>query len=274
MVTAYSMIANGGRKVEASFIDRIQDRYGRTVWRHDKRDCSECGAGEWTGQNEPELIDVREQIVDPISAFQMVGIMEGVVQRGTATRLKALNRPLAGKTGTTNNYKDAWFVSYTPDMAVGVYVGYDQPKPMGRRATGGGLAAPIVKDFLAEALKDVPPTPFRAPEGAVLVRVNSKTGLPSRGAGSIVEAFKPSEVPAGAVPLGQDGQPQQGAEQDGSPEYTAEAQAAGGQPAGAQAAVPQAAPQQPRYEAPPPRQRRAPPRRRSGFPGLGGLFGN
>ena len=272
MVNAYSMIANGGKKIDATFIDRIQDRYGRTVWRHDKRDCSSCSAREWTGQAEPELIDVREQVVDPISAFQMVGIMEGVVQRGTATRLRALKRPLAGKTGTTNDYKDAWFVGYTPDLAVGAYVGYDQPKPMGRSATGGGLAAPIVKDFLAEALKDVPPTPFRAPPGAVLVRVNSKTGLPARGGGggTIVEAFKPNEVPVGAVPLGPDGKPvrQQAAPQDGFPDFPGSAEAVPGQPPAAQAAAPQAIPEQ----APPPRQRRAPPPRRTGFPGLRGLF--
>ncbi|WP_372929183.1 penicillin-binding protein 1A [Methyloceanibacter sp.] len=277
MVNAYSMIANGGKKVEATFIDRVQDRYGRTVWRHDKRDCSLCSAREWTGQGEPELIDVRDQVVDPVSAYQMVGIMEGVVQRGTATRLRALKRPLAGKTGTTNDYKDAWFVGYTPDMAVGVYVGYDQPKPMGRSATGGGLAAPIVKDFLAEALKDVPPAEFRPPEGAVLVRVNSKTGLPARGGGggTIVEAFKPNEVPPGAIPLGRDGKPQgqaaeEGAQPDGFPQYPAEAQAgAPGQPAGAQAAAPQAAPQPPpQASAPPPRQRRAPRRERGLFRGF------
>ncbi|MGD9069813.1 MAG: penicillin-binding protein 1A, partial [Methyloceanibacter sp.] len=165
MVTAYSMIANGGRKVDATFIDRIQNRYGRTIWRHDKRDCSGCAAREWASQEEPELVEVNEQIVDPIAAYQMVGIMEGVVTSGTARRLLSLNRPIAGKTGTTNNYKDAWFIGYTPDLVVGSYVGYDQPKPMGRSATGGGLAAPIVKEFFAEALKDVPPQPFRAPEG-------------------------------------------------------------------------------------------------------------
>ncbi|MGD8691736.1 MAG: penicillin-binding protein 1A, partial [Methyloceanibacter sp.] len=129
MVTAYSMIANGGRKVDATFIDRIQNRYGRTIWRHDKRDCSGCAAREWASQEEPELVEVNEQIVDPIAAYQMVGIMEGVVTSGTARRLLSLNRPIAGKTGTTNNYKDAWFIGYTPDLVVGSYVGYDQPKP-------------------------------------------------------------------------------------------------------------------------------------------------
>ena len=152
-------------------------------------------------------------------------------------------------------------------MAVGVYVGYDQPKPMGRSATGGGLAAPIVKDFLDEALKDFPPTPFRAPPGAVLVRVNSKTGLPVRGggAGSIVEAFKPDEVPGGAVPLGQNGQPQPGAQEDGFPEYpSAEAQPE--VPGAAQAAAP--APAAPPQAAPPRRQRRERPASTGIFRGL------
>jgi penicillin-binding protein 1A len=253
MVTGYAMIANGGKKVEATFIDRIQDRYGRTVWRHDKRDCGECGAREWTGQPEPELVDVREQVVDPISAFQMVGIMEGVVQSGTARRLKVLNRPVAGKTGTTNDYKDAWFIGYTPDLVVGSYVGFDQPRNMGRSATGGGLAAPIVRDFLKEALEGVPAVPFRAPPGAVLVRVNHKTGLPARGggAGVIMETFKPGQMPAGAVgvPVGGEAQAAPG---EGFPEYPDSAQAG-----------------------PPPGQNRPRPRPApSGFPtpGAGGLY--
>jgi penicillin-binding protein 1A len=127
MVTGYSMIANGGKQIKATFIDRIQDRYGRTVWRHDGRDCTACAAREWSSQQEPELVDDRKQVLDPMSAFQMVSIMEGVVQSGTAQRLKVLKRPIAGKTGTTNDYKDAWFVGFTPDLAVGVYLGYDQP---------------------------------------------------------------------------------------------------------------------------------------------------
>ena len=178
MVTAYSMLANGGKQVKASFIDRVQDRYGRTIWRHDERECSTCAAREWSGQAEPEFVDNRAQVIDPMSAFQMTSIMEGVVQSGTAQRLKVLKRPIAGKTGTTNDYKDAWFIGYTPDLAVGVYIGFDQPASMGHGETGGSLAAPVVRDFLREALKDVPPVPFRAPPGVKLVRVNHKSGLP------------------------------------------------------------------------------------------------
>jgi penicillin-binding protein 1A len=195
------MLANGGKQIKATFIDRIQDRYGRTVWRHDTRDCSACAAREWSGQQEPQLVDDRKQVIDPMSAFQMTSIMEGVVQSGTAQRLKVLKRPVAGKTGTTNDYKDAWFVGYTPDLAVGVYIGYDQPVGMGHGETGGSLAAPVVRDFLKEALAGVPAVPFRAPPGIKLVRVNKKTGLPS-GPGdkaAILEAFKPGQEPLGAV---------------------------------------------------------------------------
>jgi penicillin-binding protein 1A len=201
MVTGYSMIANGGKQIKATFIDRIQDRYGRTVWRHDERDCTNCAARQWSGQQEPQLVDDRKQVLDPMSAFQMVSIMEGVVQSGTAQRLKVLGRPIAGKTGTTNDYKDAWFVGFTPDLAVGAYIGYDQPTSMGHGETGGTLVAPIIRDFLKEALKDVPPVPFRAPPGIKLVRVNHKTGLPA-GPGdksAIMEAFKPGQEPAGSV---------------------------------------------------------------------------
>ncbi len=201
MVTGYSMIANGGKQIRATFIDRIQDRYGRTVWRHDGRDCANCAARQWSGQQEPQLVDDRKQVLDPMSAYQMVSIMEGVVQSGTAQRLKVLKRPVAGKTGTTNDYKDAWFVGFTPDLAVGVYIGYDQPVSMGHGETGGSLAAPVVRDFLMEALKDVPPVPFRAPPGMKLVRVNHKSGQPA-GPGdksAIMEAFKPGQEPAGSV---------------------------------------------------------------------------
>jgi penicillin-binding protein 1A len=205
MVTGYSMIANGGKQIKATFIDRIQDRYGRTVWRHDGRDCTACAAREWSSQQEPELVDDRKQVLDPMSAFQMVSIMEGVVQSGTAQRLKVLKRPIAGKTGTTNDYKDAWFVGFTPDLAVGVYLGYDQPVSMGHGETGGSLAAPVVRDFLMEALKDVPPVPFRAPPGIKLVRVNHKSGLPAGGGDktAIMEAFKPGQEPAGSVVEGE-----------------------------------------------------------------------
>jgi len=198
MVTAYSALANGGRKVNATLIDRIQDRWGRTVWRHDQRICNQCNSEMWQGQPEPDLPDDRRQIIDPHTAYQMTSMLEGVVKRGTATRVrKALpNYPLAGKTGTTNDSRDAWFVGYSPDLVVGVFVGYDTPKPMGKGATGGSLAAPIFSDFMKLALADTKPIPFRVPPGLKLVRVDLKTGLRTRKTkGSILEAFKPYEEP-------------------------------------------------------------------------------
>jgi penicillin-binding protein 1A len=127
--------------------------------------------------------------------------MEGVVQRGTATILKQIGKPLAGKTGTTNDAKDAWFVGFSPDLAVGVYIGFDKPRSLGDRATGGGLSAPIALDFLKQALKDKPPTPFRVPPGIKLIRVNVASGMRAgsgEGGGTILEAFKPGTAPPDA----------------------------------------------------------------------------
>ena len=198
MVAAYSMFDNGGRRIIPTFIDRIQDRYGRTVYRHDQRECRACAADKWANQAEPRLIDKREQVIDPMTAYQITSIMEGVVQRGTATVVRSVGKPIAGKTGTTNDEKDVWFIGFSPDLAVGVYLGYDKPRQIGGRATGGGLAAPIVADFLKVALADKPAVPFRVPAGIKLIRIDSKSGMRA-GAGSdgkvILEAFKPGTAP-------------------------------------------------------------------------------
>ena len=147
--------------------------------------------------NAPEVADQREQIEDPRTAYQMVSILEGVVQRGTAARLKALNMPLAGKTGTTNDNKDAWFVGFTPDLVVGIYVGFDDPKPLGAKETGGSVAVPIFQEFMTAAMKDKPIVPFRVPPGLRMVRVNAETGLPTLPSDSkaIWEAFIPGTEP-------------------------------------------------------------------------------
>lgn len=198
MVTGYATLANGGKKVEATLIDRIQDRWGRTIWRHDQRVCTACNAESWNGQPEPDVPDDRKQIIDPHSAYQMTSMLEGVVKRGTATRVgRALKGySIAGKTGTTNESRDTWFVGYSPDLVVGVYVGYDTPQPMGKSATGGQVAAPIFADFMKLALAGKPPVPFRVPPGLKFVRVSLKTGLrTSSKSGSIMEAYKPFEEP-------------------------------------------------------------------------------
>ena len=203
MATGYCMLANGGKEVKSTLIDRIQDRYGHTVWRHDERQCMGCTAEKWVGQAEPELIDDRKQILDPHTAYQITSILEGVVQRGTATVLKSLNRPIAGKTGTTNEEKDAWFIGYSPTMVVGVYVGYDTPKPLGKGNTGGVIAAPIFGEFMKDALAETPPAPFRVPPGIKFVRVNLKTGLraAANDPDGILEAFKPDEEPDDAYAM-------------------------------------------------------------------------
>lgn len=213
MVTAYSMIANGGRRITPTLIDRIQDRYGKTIYKHDQRECVGCDADKWKSQAEPTLIDRREQVLDPMTAYQITAIMEGVVQRGTGTAVRDVGKPVAGKTGTTNDEKDVWFIGFTPEIAVGVYLGYDKPRHIGYKATGGQLAAPIVRDFLKTVLADKPAVPFRVPPGIKLVRIDSSTGTRA-GPGSqrvILEAFKPGTAPADASTmygtLGPDGQP-------------------------------------------------------------------
>ena len=205
IATGYCIIANGGHRVTATLIDRIQDRTGKTIMRHDKRICADCAAAKWSNQDEPELkIDQNDadnrQVIDPHTAYQITSMMEGVVQAGTGTALKAVGKPIAGKTGTTNQAKDAWFVGFTPDLVVGVFVGYDNPKPLGEHATGGVVAAPIVRDFLLDALKDKPAVPFRIPPGIKLVRIDNHTGARA-GADdpdSNVEAFKPNTDPPDA----------------------------------------------------------------------------
>ena len=200
MVTAYSMFANGGKRIKATLIDRIQDRYGHTIFKHDQRECRVCDApGGWKNQTEPQLIDRREQVLDPMTAYQITSMMEGVVLHGTAApAFSGFGKPVAGKTGTTNDEKDAWFVGFSPDLVVGIYIGYDKPRNLGRGATGGHLAAPIAKDFLKLALADKPAVPFKVPAGIKLIRVDSKSGMragPGDSGRTILEAFKPGTAP-------------------------------------------------------------------------------
>jgi len=197
MTTAYSIIANGGKKIEATVIDRVQDRYGKTIYRHDKRECGQCGNQVWQNQAEHELFDIRPEVMNPYTAYQITSMMEGVVERGTGKKLLLVGKPVAGKTGTSNDERDAWFIGFTPDLTVGVYIGYDNPKPMGKGRTGGELAAPVVTDFMRMALRDKPATPFRVPKGIELIPINVKSGQRDLFGddGVILEAFKPGEEP-------------------------------------------------------------------------------
>ena len=203
ITTAYAMLVNGGKKLTPTLIDRVQDRDGRTVFRHDNRDCPDCRNAEWTGQAVPVPPDNRPQLVDPISAYQVTSMLEGVVQRGTGRRIRELGKPLAGKTGTTNDSRDTWFVGFAPDLAVGVFVGFDNPIPLGKQPwggqeTGSSVAAPIFKAFMGEALEDKPAIPFRTPPGALLVRIDAETGsLAGPGTKNVImEAFKPGTAPS------------------------------------------------------------------------------
>ncbi len=197
MVTAYSVLANGGRKIDPTLIDRIQDRFGKTIYQHDQRVCEGCEADAWKSQAEPDLVDNREQVLDPMTAYQITSMMEGVVQRGTATVVREVGKPIAGKTGTTNEEKDAWFVGYSPDLVVGVFIGYDKPRPMGKGQTGGVLAAPVFTEFMKVALADQPAKPFQVPPGINLIPIDARTGLQTAGTGGgvILEAFKPGTSP-------------------------------------------------------------------------------
>lgn len=178
MTAAYASLVNGGHRVAPAFIDRIQSRDGETVYRRDDRPCARCGPiVQWhDGVDVPSPMDDRPQIIDPRHAYQMVSILEGVVQRGTGVRLKPLNQTLAGKTGTTNESRDAWFVGFSPDLVVGVYIGFDNPKSLGEREGGSSAALPIFKNFMTQALQDKSPVPFRIPDGVSLVQINATNG--------------------------------------------------------------------------------------------------
>jgi penicillin-binding protein 1A len=196
LVAGYSEFVNGGKKVQASLIDRIQDRNGKTIWRHDTRKCEGCNDANWKeGQAEPLLADTREQVIDSRTAYQIVSILQGVVQRGTGVSVQAVGKPVAGKTGTSNEARSVWFVGFSPDLAVGVFVGFDNNRSLGRNEQAAHITAPIFRDFMTEALKDLPPTPFRVAPGIELVSIDRMSGQPSSGPGSIMEAFKAGTAP-------------------------------------------------------------------------------
>jgi penicillin-binding protein 1A len=196
MTTGYSEFDNGGKKINATLVDRVQDRNGHTIYRHDTRVCSECNA-PWHNQSDPLIPDNRPQIMDPRTAYQTVSLMEGVVLRGTGRSVSVIGKPLAGKTGTSNDSKDVWFIGFSPDLVCGVFVGYDDPKTLGKHEQGATVAAPIFRDFMKAALEGVPPIPFRVPPGIVFVPVDHITGaeVPAGTPGSIEEAFRAGTEP-------------------------------------------------------------------------------
>lgn len=203
MVNAYSILVNQGRAVNPTLIDFVQDRRGRVIFPAGWRACSGCNARDWDGKPMPRPVSRARQLIDPMVAYQMVHITEGVIQRGTATVLRDLNRPMMGKTGTTTGPTDVWFVGGTPQMIGGLYLGYDTPSNLGGYAQGGVVAAPIFKEFAVPAYEGLEPLPFTAPPGIRMVRIDRGSGRPVQGgwptsdplAPVIWEAFRPETDP-------------------------------------------------------------------------------
>jgi len=199
LTNAYGIIVNGGKKTIPTLIDRVQDRRGLTIIKDDQRDCLNCNGINANSKIIPPIatLDIRDKVISPGSAYQMVSMLKGAVDRGTGIIVKSLNRNLAGKTGTTNSNSDAWFVGFSSDLVVGVFVGFDKPRPLGLRETGSSVAAPIFRDFMKKALEKTPDIPFRRPSGIKLISVNPKTGVKanSKTKNFILEAFKPGQLP-------------------------------------------------------------------------------
>jgi penicillin-binding protein 1A len=207
MTNAFAILANNGRGVNQTLVDYIQDRNGKIIYRADSRPCVGCRAPDWDGRPMPRPPLRTKQLMDPMTAYQMVHILEGVIQRGTAQNLRDLNRPIFGKTGTSTGPTNVWFIGGSADIVAGVYMGFDQPRPMGGYAQGGTLAAPIFKQFAQVAFKDMPVVPFRAPAGIRMVRIDRRSGRKVYGAWPssepkapvIWEAFKPESEPRRSV---------------------------------------------------------------------------
>ena len=203
MVNAYAILANQGQSHPASLVDFVQDRHGKVIWPENWRACDRCNAPNWNGKAMPRPVVRGKQILSAMSAYQMIHIAEGVIQRGTATVLRDLDRPMFGKTGTNSGPTDVWFIGGTPQMIGGLYIGYDQPHSLGGAAQGGTVAAPIFKAFAVKAYEGLPKIPFRAPAGIRMVRIDRGSGRPVFGAWPtddpkapvIWEAFKPESEP-------------------------------------------------------------------------------
>jgi penicillin-binding protein 1A len=204
MTNAFSELVAHGRALNPSLIDVVQDRDGKVIYPENWRACQNCNQREWDGKSMPRPRVRTRQAIDPLTAYQVVHILEGVVQRGTATTLRDLNRPLMGKTGTSSGPTNVWFIGGSPDLMAGVYIGFDQPRSLGGYAQGGTVAAPIFKQFATKAFEGMEVVPFRAPEGIRLVRIDRRSGRRVFGAwpsgedpraAVIWEAFKPESEP-------------------------------------------------------------------------------
>ena len=191
LTVAYATLVNGGKKISPSLIDRVQNRNGETIEKHDNRLCINCKIKELDISLEPKIVNSQEQIIEPVHAYQVVSMLEGAILRGTGKKVSVIKKPLAGKTGTTNESNDTWFIGFSPDLVVGVYVGFDTPKSLGLRETGASVASPIFRDFMYLALENEKGTPFRIPSKARLVKINLETGnlAKKKDKNVILEAF-------------------------------------------------------------------------------------
>ncbi len=199
MVAAYAMFANGGERVQPTLVDRVQDRYGKTIYRHDERACDECQVASLEPGFSPRIISNRERVMDPITAYQLTSMMTGVVKRGTARKTVNLSVPTAGKTGTTNDAKDVWFVGFTKNIAAGCFIGYDTPKSLGRGASGGGMCGPVFNTFMKEATKKYGGGDFDVPPGGFFLKIDRFTGArlsdDATGDNVVSEYFRDGEDP-------------------------------------------------------------------------------
>ncbi|WP_371169040.1 penicillin-binding protein 1A [Aliiroseovarius sp. 2305UL8-7] len=198
MVAAYAMFANGGERVEPTLVDRVQDRWGKTIYRHDERQCADCSDPTLADGSSPDIVSDRERVMDAITAYQLTSMMRGVVDRGTAARTVNLPVPTAGKTGTTNDERDAWFVGFTSNIVAGCYVGYDRPRSM-PGASGGGMCGPVFQSFMEEAVKEYGGGKFKVPDGGHFIKIDRFTGsrLPPDASGDhvVAEYFRDGEEP-------------------------------------------------------------------------------
>ena len=199
MVSAYAMFANGGERVQPTLVDRVQDRYGRTVYKHDQRICNDCELTSLAPGKAPRVISNRERVMDPVTAYQLTSMMRGVVERGTARKTVNLGVPTAGKTGTTNDAKDVWFVGFTSNIVAGCYIGFDQPRAMGRGASGGGMCGPVFQRFMSQAVKKYGGGQFAVPDQCNFINIDRFSGARlsdgASGANVVSECFRDGEEP-------------------------------------------------------------------------------
>jgi penicillin-binding protein 1A len=199
LVAAYAMFANGGELVEPTLVDRVQDRWGTTIYKHDQRVCVECDDANLEAGRAPRIASDRERVMNAVTAYQLTSMMEGVVQRGTARSSVNLPVPIAGKTGTTNDAKDVWFVGFSSNIVAGCYIGFDTPRSLGRSASGGGLCGPVFNSFMQTAIQQYGGGSFRAPPDCMFINIDRFTGarLPDEASGDNVvrECFRVGEEP-------------------------------------------------------------------------------